>query len=316
VRVAFRAAAVPAAGRELPSVEDEQSELAELEAATARAADALHAQQEEGGRSVQTVLVIEDNADLCWHLAQVLQDQFHCEFAHDGEAGVEQAFESIPDLVICDVMLPGLNGFEVTRRIKEDERTSHVPVILLTARGDEESRITGLKALADEYLTKPFSEAELRQRVDTLISIREILRQRFARDSQRLDAAELPEELGPRDRRFLERVEKALAAHHADPEFAMAEFASLVAMSERQLQRKLKALTNQAPREYLRSYRLKQSLELLRAGEPAGSVAFSVGFSSQSYFTSCFRAEYGITPGQYAGRNSGAVIMSGVQGDE
>src|SRR5262249_26644715 len=152
----------------------------------------------------------------------------------------------------------------------------------------------------------PFAEAEMRQRVDTLLSIREILRQRFSREARRLAIAELPAEIGVRDRRFLERVQQALAAHHADPDFSTAEFASLVAMSERQMQRKLKALVNQAPRDYLRSYRLERAVELLRSGEPAGSVAFAVGFSSQAYFTSCFRAEYGTTPGQFSAKSAGS----------
>lgn len=243
-------------------------------------------------------LVVEDNPDLCWHIAEVLSDQVQCAFAHDGENGIRLAGELVPDIVICDVVLPGSNGFDVTRRIKEDDRTSHIPIILLTARADEESRLSGLRALADAYMTKPFNSPELKQRVDTLIAIREILRQRFAQLSE-IGGTTLPDGLGRRDQRFLERLHKVLDERFSDPDFSVAEFANHAAMSERQLQRKLKALTGASPREYLRRYRLQQALPRLQHGEPVGSVAFIVGFSSQSYFSSCFRAQYGLSPSEY-----------------
>jgi DNA-binding response OmpR family regulator len=253
----------------------------------------------EKSKSMPTALIIEDNHDLCWHLQEVLTPLAQCEFAHRGDAGVEQALEIVPDIVICDVILPGLNGFEVTRRIKEDTRTSHVPVIMLTAKADHESRLRGLQALADAYLTKPFNDVELAQRVETLLSIREILRQRFADEWQRKAMGQFPAEMDARDQRFLKRVQEVMATHYSDPDFTMQEFASLVAMSERQLQRKLKALTNSSPREFLRRFRLEKSVELLRAGDSAGNVGFAVGFSSQSYFTSCFKAQYGVPPASW-----------------
>jgi signal transduction histidine kinase/ligand-binding sensor domain-containing protein/AraC-like DNA-binding protein len=304
VSVALQQCEPPAAGVETMTHRD-RSTVSELEVATLEVEDAIEALQQEG-KGMPTALVIEDNPDLCWHVGEVLHGQVRCEFAHNGEAGVAAAFETIPDIILCDVALPKLNGFEVTRRIKEDERTCHIPIIMLTARSDEESRIQGLQSLADEYLTKPFNEAELKQRIETLLSIREILRQRFARDSRRLSLDDLPPEVGARDRRFLERLGHVVEAHYADPDFSMTEFASLMAMSERQLQRKMKALTNSLPREYLRGFRLEKAVQLLKAGEPAGSVAFAVGFSSQSYFTSCFKAEYGVTPGSMGNHRTSA----------
>jgi signal transduction histidine kinase/ligand-binding sensor domain-containing protein/CheY-like chemotaxis protein len=272
------------------------SGMAELEAESVAVEAALR-QHEEAG-DMATALIIEDNQDLCWHLKEVLGEEVFCRFAHDGESGVDAALEMMPDIVLCDVALPKLNGFEVTRRIKEDDRTCHIPVIMLTARSDEQSRIQGLRSLADEYVTKPFSEAELRQRVETLLSIREILRKQFARSAFTAPSADTAG-LGQRDQRFLERVRQAVETHYADPDFAMPEFASLVAMSDRQLQRKLKALTDRAPREYLRDYRLEKARELLESGEAPGVVAYSVGFSSQAYFSTCFKAQYSVTPGEY-----------------
>jgi signal transduction histidine kinase/DNA-binding response OmpR family regulator len=248
-------------------------------------------------------LIVEDNLDLCRHLEQVLGSDFRCDFANDGKAGLELAIDIVPDVIICDVMLPKLNGFEVVRQLKQDERTCHIPMVLLTARADEESRLSGLGTLADDYLTKPFSEAELRQRVDRLLAIREILRRRYGRQLQSDDGtARVLPELGARDRRFLERVEKVLDQRFADPELSLGEFANLVAMSERQLQRKLKAVMDTTPREYLRDYRLKKALPMVEDGEPVSAVAFAVGFASQSYFTSCFKARFGLTPSEVRAR--------------
>ena len=202
----------------------------------------------------------------------------------------------MPEVVICDVVLPKLNGFDVARQLKHDDRTCHIPIVLLTARADEESRLTGLRSLADDYVTKPFSEAELRERVERLLAVRELLRQRYSQQAQEGGVEHAISALSARDRRFIERAEQALRQHHNDPELSLPRLASMLAMSDRQLQRKLKAVTNATPREYIRNYRLTQAMRLLAEGERASDVAFSVGFTSQSYFTTCFKARFGITP--------------------
>jgi AraC-like DNA-binding protein len=193
-------------------------------------------------------------------------------------------------------MLPKINGFEVTRHLKQDDRTSHIPIIMLTARVDEKSRLRGLRALADDYVTKPFNEAELRQRVDTVLAVREILRLRYSKEVHQMGATEFKATMSERDRRFISRVDEALTRHYTNPEFSTANFASEVAMSERQLQRKLKALMNYTPREYLRNYRLQESAKMLQAGASVADAAYSVGFLSLSYFAKCFKAQFGITP--------------------
>jgi DNA-binding response OmpR family regulator len=244
------------------------------------------------------VLVIEDNQDLCRHFKEVLGDSMHCDFAHDGKSGLDFAVESVPDMIICDVMLPKLNGYEVTRQLKQDDRTCHIPVILVTARADEESRLRGLRTLADDYITKPFSEAELRQRVDTLLAVREILRQRYSKALDQPGLTDPIATMSQRDQNFMGRVGKTLDQRFSDPEFSTSEFASCVAMSERQLQRKLKALMNYTPREYLRHYRLQEGAKMLQAGASVADAAYSVGFLSLSYFAKCFRAQFGITPSE------------------
>jgi len=245
------------------------------------------------------ILIIEDSKDLATYIAGVLGSEFSCQLASDGETGLRIGLETIPDVVVCDLMLPKLNGLEVVRQLKQDDRTCHVPVILLTARADEESRLSGLRALADDYLTKPFSEAELRQRIDNLLAIRELLRQRYGQRLLADGEHESEELLTERDRRFIDRCNAVLGAHFSDPEFSLGNLANEVAMSERQLQRKLKALTDHTPREYIRNFRLNKALELLRDGERIGQIAFDVGFTSQAYFTSCFRARFGASPTQY-----------------
>ena len=198
-------------------------------------------------------------------------------------------------------MLPRINGFEVTRQLKHDDRTCHIPIIMLTARVDEQSRIEGFKTLADDYLAKPFSEIELRQRVETLLAVREILRNRFSKqlDSEGLEA--FKGSLTEHDRRFLERVEKVLEQEFSDSDFSTARFANGVAMSERQLQRKLKAIMNHSPNEHLRNFRLKKAMKLLETGSSVADAAYSVGFVSLSYFASCFKARFGLAPSQVFG---------------
>lgn len=246
--------------------------------------------------TLPNMLVIEDNLDLCRHLEDVFGTTLHCTFAHDGQSGLDTAIDDIPDVIICDAMLPKINGFEVTRHLKQDDRTSHIPIIMLTARVDDESRLRGLRALADDYITKPFNEAELQQRVDTVLAVREILRQRFAREAHHLGTSELKATMSEKDRRFVGRVDDALARYYSDPEFTTVRFASEVAMSERQLQRKLRAFMNFTPREYLRSYRLQEGMKMLRNGSSVADAAYSVGFLSLSYFAKCFKAQFGVTP--------------------
>lgn len=243
-----------------------------------------------------TILVIEDNSDMRAYLGQVLGDAYRLAFASDGNQGLQMAVAEIPDLIVCDIMLPGRDGYEVCHAIKTDERTSHIPVILLTALEGRDNRLKGLTEKADDYLTKPFDEAELRQRIANLLDLRAVLQRRFARDL-RFDESP-PAELSQRDQSFLQKLARVTASHHADPKFDLTRLASAIAIGERHLQRKLHALVGLTPGEYLRAYRLQRAIERLRAGERPGDVAFAVGFSSQAYFSTCFRAQFGFPPSE------------------
>jgi CheY-like chemotaxis protein len=242
-----------------------------------------------------SVLVIEDNPDMRDYLGQVLGRAYQLAFAADGDAGLEAAFKDVPDLVVCDIMLPGKDGYEICHTLKTDDRTSHIPVILLTALEGREDRLKGLAEKADDYLVKPFDEAELMQRIANLLALRALLQRRFARDLR----FEAPlADLGKRDQAFLQKLARVAAAHHADAEFDVSRMATALAAGERNLQRKLKALLGMSPAEYLREYRLQQAMERLRGGERPGDVAFATGFVSQAHFSKCFRAQFGLSPSE------------------
>ena len=254
------------------------------------------------------VLIVEDNADLRALLLATLAPLYRCITATDGRSGVDCALEDPPELVISDVLMPGMDGFELTQVLKHDERSSHVPIMLITALGDRDSRLHGLAERADDYLVKPFDADEMQLRVRNLIESREIARQHAARrvyDSGRpiADTGATDEAVhGPREQAFLERLRVAALRGHAEAGFGVAELAGRVAMSERQLQRKVRALLGVSPADYLRELRLQQAAERLRRGDLAGNVAMDVGFASPSHFGACFKARFGMTPGEFAAR--------------
>ncbi len=243
------------------------------------------------------VLVVEDNADLRAYLRAILAPRYRVEDAPDGVAGLAAAIQTVPDLVLSDVMMPEMDGVEMLQALKADVRTSHVPVVLLTARADVESRLAGLGAGADDYVAKPFASAEVEARVANLIAGRRALRERWSRRAA-LDAA--PDDAPSQEVAFLEALRVAAEARLADPAFTVDALADDVAMSPRQLARKIKALTDETPGALLRRLRLARAASLLRAGATVAEATDAVGFASRSQFGSAFRAAYGVTPSVYA----------------
>ncbi len=250
------------------------------------------------------LLIIEDNRDMQHFIRQSLEDSYHCLVAGNGHEGIELARQHMPDLVVSDVMMPGMDGFEVSRTLREDATTSHIPIILLTARGDKDSRMQGWREQVDEYLTKPFDADELRQRIHNLLAIRAILRQQAG---EQLARGELPHQLNPCDQQFIDKLQASIADHYHNPLFGRPDLADLMAVSERQLQRKLKALTDRNPSQVLREYRLARAAEKLLQGMQVGLVAETCGFSSASRFSKSFKEHYGQTPKQY---QSGALVSA------
>jgi len=248
------------------------------------------------------ILVVEDHAEMRRYVRNELEPVYRVLEAADGDEGWQTALETIPDLVISDVMMPKMNGYELCSRLKTDERTSHIPVILLTAKAAQLDKLAGLETGADDYLGKPFDRQELVARVKNLIALRRKLRESFRRQ-----VVLQPREVAvtTADEAFLQRALAVMEEQVANEEFTAEDFQRAVGMSKTQLHRKLKALVNQAPREFMRSFRLQRAAQLLKQG--AGNVteiAYMVGFSSQPYFTKCFHEEFGMTPKEYAKRSA------------
>ncbi len=240
------------------------------------------------------IVVIDDHADMRRYLTACLAPDYRVLTEPDGEAGLALLAQTIPDLVISDLMMPRLDGLEFARRLRADERTSHIPLILLTARADEASRLDALALGADDYLTKPFSAPELRTRVANLLAQRQHLRERYGRD---LFLRPTNVAVTPADEVFLTRVLAVTEAHLAEADFDVEAFAAALNLSRIQLYRKLKAVTDQSPTDFLRAFRLQRAAELLAAAAgPVAEVAYAVGFNSLSYFAKCFREQYGYPP--------------------
>ncbi|MCL4705386.1 response regulator [bacterium] len=243
------------------------------------------------------LLVVEDNADVRTYIRQYLEPAFKVIEAVDGVEGVQKALEAIPDLIITDVMMPKRDGNELCRILKTDEKTSHVPIIMLTAKADSESKVHGLETGADDYLIKPFDSKELLARVHNLIKQRQQLRERFSRE-----IVLKPQDIAitPRDEVFLNKVKAVVEEYLSDENFEVETLSRKVGMSHSQIHRKLKALTNQSASQFIRSMRLARAVELLK--QDAGTVAeiaYQVGFGSQAYFTKCFHEQFGCSPKEY-----------------
>lgn len=239
------------------------------------------------------LLIIEDNPEVMDYLRLLLEKKYRLHFAPNGEAGISAALEYIPDLILSDVMMPGKDGYEVCSALKKDFRTSHIPIVLLTARADMDSRIRGLEHGADAYLTKPFNKKELLICLHNLMIIREKLRIKY---SSRLSENELEPTEGL-DEQFLKKVHEILKNHYQEEEFGIEALYEALHISRVQLHRKLMALTGLSASHFIRAYRLEKAREiLLKTSRSVAEIAYEVGFSDANYFTKTFTAEYGMTP--------------------
>ncbi len=242
------------------------------------------------------LLLVDDNADVRAYLRQVLTDAYRIQEATNGREGLAKAGELVPDLIICDLMMPQLDGFAFCQVLKNEATTDHIPVIMLTARADTDSRITGFERGADEYLTKPFHPVELRVRVQNLLSQRRKLRQRFSREL-RLKPADVV--ITSVEEQFLQRAIAVVEREMGHSGFTVEALAAELNLSRMQLHRKLKAISNQSATEFVRYLRLQRAADLL-AGRSASvsEVAYQVGFESLSYFTRAFREQFGTLPSE------------------
>lgn len=245
-----------------------------------------------------TILIIEDNIDMQTHIGNVLSHRFNCLFANRGKKGIALALKDVPDIIICDVMMPGLDGYKVTRILRHDSRTSHIPIVLLTALNTKESRIKGWRENIDIYVTKPFDAKELNAQLDNILIIRKILQQqtnKVIKSNGSLNTLDLPQQ----DLKFIEKFKDVIAKNYANNHFQKADLASNMAVSERQLQRKVTALIDESPLNMLRNYRLEKAAISLKNGYQVSIVSDECGFNSVPYFCRCFRENYGVSPKKY-----------------
>jgi signal transduction histidine kinase/ligand-binding sensor domain-containing protein/DNA-binding response OmpR family regulator len=243
------------------------------------------------------ILIVEDNADMRLFIKNEFKESYNVLEAHDGIIGLQKAFEEIPDAIICDVMMPGKDGFEVCRTLKNDERTSHIPIVMLTAKSSEQHTIEGFESGADDYVAKPFSSTVLKVRIKNLIESRILLRKKFTGEPFATLTEISPSKT---DELLFKKAYAIVEKNLNNANFEVNDFAYEIGMSRTQLYRKINAISGQSVKEFIRIIRLKKAAELLVTRENnVSEVAFSVGFNSLSYFTTSFTEYYGMNPSKY-----------------
>ena len=244
-----------------------------------------------------TVLVIDDNTDIRQYERTLLQDEYIVLEAADGKEGLAVALKEVPDLVICDVMMPVMDGLEFTEQLKTNTATSHIPVIMLTAKNLEEHRAEGYEHGADSYITKPFHSKVLLARIENLLRQRQLLKNLY-QGAQEAEKEISEAHLEDRDKQFLKQLQAIIQKNLSDSEFGVEDMGQQIGLSRVQLYRKVKAMTGSSVVDLLRKARLAKARRLLETRSMSVSeVAYEVGFSAPSYFTKCFKEEYGMLPG-------------------
>lgn len=252
--------------------------------------------------NLPTILLVEDNTDMRMHIKYGLSSNYALLEAANGKKGLEIAIEQIPDLIISDVMMPIMDGFEFCKVLRTNPCTSHIPIVLLTARAEVSDQLQGIEYGADAYLIKPFNREELNIRVTKLIEHREILRQKFSNKST-LKPVDL--NISSLDKQFLNKLIEFIEAEISNEQISLLDLSTALGMSRSQMHRKLKALTGESPGDFLRRFRLQRAAQLLKTSQlNVSEIAFMVGFRSHSHFSQAFRRYYKISPSDYNEKNS------------
>lgn len=245
----------------------------------------------------RTILLIEDDNDVREFLLSELESCFDLKVASDGKAGIAMAKELDVDLIVSDVMMPGMNGFELTKRLKNSFETSHIPIILLTALSTDENVLEGTESGADAYITKPFSPQLLMARILQLLNQREILRQKFGKVPQEIRSAMLRNE---QDSLFVKRLDSIVYSRLGEQDLSVDKVTGLLHLGRTIFYKKVRGTTGYTPNEYIRVIRLRKAAELLKEGEKnVSEVAYAVGFDNPYYFSKCFKEQFGMPPSQY-----------------
>ncbi|MGD9555797.1 MAG: two-component regulator propeller domain-containing protein [Mangrovibacterium sp.] len=248
-------------------------------------------------RQIHSILLVEDNPEMQKYIRRLLKEEYRVLVAGNGLQGFEMANELYPDLVISDIMMPGMDGFELCRKLKEDLRTSHIPVILLTALSETDKKVSGLKTGADAYLTKPFDNKLLKAQIANLLAARRRMQQAFTESQEKWEA---DANVMPPDRKLMDKAIAIVDKHILDANFTVEQLAAELNMSRSSLHRKMRALTSQSATEFIRYIRLKKAIKLMKEGNyNIDEVGYAVGFNSHSYFTQSFKKQFGKTPSAY-----------------
>jgi YesN/AraC family two-component response regulator len=258
------------------------------------------ADKEKGKKSTEKseiILIVEDNKDVRTYIREQLEKNFQIKEAVNGEEGIQLAREISPDIIVTDLMMPKVNGLQLCKTIRQDEITSHIPIIMLTAKADLEDKIEGLERGVDDYITKPFSAKELKVRIRNLLIQRKLLRDRFKKAT-----VIKPSEVSvvSADQTFLEKIIKLIEDNFENQDFNPDSLASEVNMSVSQLNRKLNALINQPAGQLMRSLRLQRAADLLK--QKAGTIAeicYQLDFNDPAYFSRAFKKQFGCSPTEY-----------------
>ncbi|WP_185156019.1 ATP-binding protein [Fulvivirga kasyanovii] len=259
-------------------------------------------EQSENDATHPTLLIVDDNTDIRKLVKGLFDTDYKVLEAENGRLGIEIALQTIPDVIISDIMMPGVDGVELAATLKQDERTSHIPIILLTAKAGEANELIGLETGADDYVVKPFGNELLKVKVKNLVNIRAQLHKRYSRELV-LSPKEVT--VTSTDEKFLQRVQALFDEKLTDPQFNAQVFSTEIGMSRMQLHRKLKALVGCTTSELIRSQRLKLAAQLLqKGGVNMSEVGYTVGFNDPSYFSKCFKEFYGHSPSEYAESHS------------
>lgn len=243
------------------------------------------------------MLIVEDNLEVLSFMASTFAGAYNVHKAEDGLKGLQMATEIIPDIIISDVMMPNMNGIELCNKVKSDIRTSHIPIVLLSARTPLIFKIEGLETGADDYITKPFSVNVLEARVSNLVESRKKLRDRYR---QEITLQPKNVAITSPDEKFLTKVMKFIEENIAEPNLTVEELGKEIGMSRVTLYRKIKGLTNQTAIEFIRGVRIKRAAQLLEQNKfNVSEVSYMVGFMDVDYFRKCFKEQFGYTPKEY-----------------
>lgn len=241
------------------------------------------------------VLVVDDNADMCRYIKTILESKYRVICASNGHFGLEKALRYVPDIILCDIMMPVVNGFEMLKKIKETPRLKHIPIIMLSACALDNDVVQGYKLGADSYLIKPFNKEILLSRVQNLIESHLLLKEYYADPAVGLDI--IPSSVSSEDKDFLDKLYKVINAELGNPELNVEDLSNIMGMSRIQLYRKIKQLTNYTPADLLKHIRLVRAKYLLENSDKnVTEIAFITGFSSQSYFTKCYKKYFNRNP--------------------